>query len=234
MEKWLPIHAACINGHIKLLELLIEYKYPEHLYSTFQDEDGVWEWCLPFDPNARDVTGQSSLYIASILGNKVLVNVLLQWKVRARRKRTVSPPNPIEANRREYSSAALSTALTPTRKRISFGIQAIMSKLSGDNEVISGGLEDVTNATECDRCPININMLCGAARETALLAAVRGSFVDVATVLLAHGANPNIIARPVEDQNDPKCCEEIYGLCNVPIAEACKQKSLPMMDLLLK
>lgn len=63
---------------------------------------------------------------------------------------------------------------------------------------------------------------------------MRGGFVDVAKLLLEHGANPNIIAKPVEDQNDPKCIEEIYGLSNVPITEACKQHSLPMLELLLK
>jgi len=80
----------------------------------------------------------------------------------------------------------------------------------------------------------DVNLLCGAARETALLAAVRGGHLDVVQSLLQHGANPNIVAKPVEDHNDPKCCEEIYGLSNVPIAEACKQRSLAMLDLLLK
>lgn len=216
MEKWLPIHAACINGHIELLELLINFHYPEYLYSTYRDEEGIWEWRLPFDPNAQDVTGQTSLYIASILGNKALVNVLVKWKVKARKTCAQSPQ---------------SNPITPTRKRISFGIQAIMSKLN-----ISGDGEPAIKeeSMECDKCPININLLCGAARETPLLAAVRGGFLDVVTVLLQNGANPNIIAKPVEDHNDPKCIEEIYGLSNVPIAEACKQKSLQMVELLLK
>lgn len=164
-----------------------------------------------------------------------MVNILLQWKVQAKRKHRVFPQNSLESIKTGSSTSPIgNVALTPTCKRISFGIQAIMSKLSGDNEMISNDPKDVVNLTECERCPININMLCGAACETALLAAVRGSFVDVATVLLTHGANPNIIARPVEDQNDPKCSEEIYGLCNAPLAEACKQKSLSMVDLLLK
>ncbi|XP_059217831.1 leucine-rich repeat serine/threonine-protein kinase 1 isoform X2 [Stomoxys calcitrans] len=216
VEKWLPIHAACINGHVNLLELLINYNYPEYLYSTYRDDEGIWEWRLPFDPNAQDVTGQTSLYIASILGNKSLVNILLKWKVRARKTSAQSPQ---------------STPITPTRKRISFGIQAIMSKLN-----ISGEGDQLVKeeSLECERCPININLLCGAARETSLLAAVRGTFLDVVTVLLQNGANPNIIAKPVEDHNDPKCSEEIYGLSNVPIAEACKQRSLPMVELLLK
>ncbi|XP_037707527.1 leucine-rich repeat serine/threonine-protein kinase 1 isoform X1 [Drosophila subpulchrella] len=221
VERWLPLHAACINGHIKLLELLISYSYPDYLYQTYREEEGQWEWRLPFDANAHDVTGQTSLYIASILGNKQLVGVLLKWQLQCRR--TMGD-----------SASSVSTPITPTRKRISFGIQAIMSKLhiSGESE----GPDDqaAQESNECQRCPINVNLLCGAARETALLAAVRGGHLDVVQSLLQHGANPNIVAKPVEDHNDPKCCEEIYGLSNVPIAEACKQRSLAMLDLLLK
>lgn len=119
MEKWLPLHAACINGHTNMLELLINYDYPDHLYSTYRDEEGIWEWRLPFDPNQQDVTGQTSLYIASILGNKSLVNTLLNWKLNARKTST---------------DGSQSTPITPTRKRISFGIQAIMSKLNISSE----------------------------------------------------------------------------------------------------
>lgn len=54
------------------------------------------------------------------------------------------------------------------------------------------------------RCPLDLNILCGAARETALLAAVRGGFLDVVTLLLQNGADPNVVARAVEDHNDPK------------------------------
>jgi len=221
VERWLPLHAACINGHIKLLELLISYSYPDYLYQTYRDEEGQWEWRLPFDANAHDVTGQTSLYIASILGNKQLVGVLLKWQLQCRR--TMGD-----------SASSVSTPITPTRKRISFGIQAIMSKLHISGESEGPNDQAAQESNECQRCPINVNLLCGAARETALLAAVRGGHLDVVQSLLQHGANPNIVAKPVEDHNDPKCCEEIYGLSNVPIAEACKQRSLAMLDLLLK
>ncbi|XP_054737581.1 leucine-rich repeat serine/threonine-protein kinase 1 isoform X1 [Anastrepha obliqua] len=238
VERWLPLHAACINGHINLLELLINFKYPEYLYATHRDDEGQWEWHLPFDPNAQDVTGQTSLYIASILGNKSLVNVLLKWRVKCHKTLNIGEGRSGgcslghavgEEGLHGYSSGS-STPITPTRKRISFGIQAIMSKLniSGEGEVLA------KEENDCEKCPINLNLLCGAARETALLAAVRGGFVDVAALLLQHGANPNIVAKPVEDHNDPKCNEEIYGLSNVPIAEACKQRSLAMLELLLR
>ncbi|XP_067619806.1 leucine-rich repeat serine/threonine-protein kinase 1 isoform X10 [Eurosta solidaginis] len=237
VEHWLPLHAACINGHIPLLELLIYYKYPDYLYNAYRDENGEWEWRLPFDPNALDVTGQTSLYISSILGNKSLVNVLLNWRVKCHKTLCIgiggSDSSLRDAINEEIingNSSSCSTPITPTRKRISFGIQAIMSKL----HISSEGENLIKEVNECEKCPVNLNLLCGAARETALLAAVRGGFVDVASLLLQHGADPNIMAKPVEDHNDPKCTEGIYGLSNIPIAEACKQRSLPILELLLK
>lgn len=43
-------------------------------------------------------------------------------------------------------------------------------------------------------------MLCGAPRETALLAAVRGGYTDVVRLLLENDADPNTIARPMDEQ----------------------------------
>uniref|UniRef100_A0A2H1VY97 SFRICE_018270 n=1 Tax=Spodoptera frugiperda TaxID=7108 RepID=A0A2H1VY97_SPOFR len=35
VEKWLPIHAACIGGHAALVTLLLEYPYPEAVLTTY-------------------------------------------------------------------------------------------------------------------------------------------------------------------------------------------------------
>ena len=40
---------------------------------------------MPFDVNERDATGQNILYVASLLGNKKLVDVILKFKVNATR-----------------------------------------------------------------------------------------------------------------------------------------------------
>lgn len=142
------MHAACINGHIDVLELLINYSaYPEHLYAVYRDEEELWEWRLPFDPNAKDVTGQTSLYIACILGNNSLLNVLLKWRVKCAKTFStiqVATASPSSATA-SYSTGARYEEITPTRKNISFGIQAIMSKLN-----ISTGAEQKTK----------VNILC--------------------------------------------------------------------------
>uniref|UniRef100_A0A8D8E4R7 non-specific serine/threonine protein kinase n=3 Tax=Culex pipiens TaxID=7175 RepID=A0A8D8E4R7_CULPI len=230
VERWLPFHAACINGHCPVVELLIKHVYPEELMSSFsptksstsRDPSGELEWRLAFDPNTQDVTGQTALYVSCLLGNRQLVEMLLHWKVKCIRHSL-----DIDDNREPPASS--SNPLSPSNRRISFGIQSIMSRLSLGRDPGEGRDEN----TEM-RCPLDLNVLCGAARETALLAAVRGGFLDVVTLLLQNGADPNVVARAVEDQNDPKSSDEIYGFSNVPLAEATRQKSLAMVDLLLK
>jgi hypothetical protein len=41
VERWLPIHACCINGHVHVMELLLKYTYPPHLMQKFR-----WVWIL--------------------------------------------------------------------------------------------------------------------------------------------------------------------------------------------
>lgn len=36
VERWLPFHAACINGHCSVVELLIRNQYPEELMSSYR------------------------------------------------------------------------------------------------------------------------------------------------------------------------------------------------------
>ncbi|KXJ72845.1 hypothetical protein RP20_CCG017127 [Aedes albopictus] len=225
VERWLPFHAACINGHCSVVELLIRNQYPEELMSSYRDPSGELEWRLAFDPNTQDVTGQTALYVSCLLGNRQLVELLLNWKVKCVR---YSLEDDGGGGAREAVTPS-SNPLSPSNRRISFGIQSIMSRLSLGRDQAEDRDENVEL-----RCPLDLNILCGAARETALLAAVRGGFLDVVTVLLQNGADPNVVARAVEDQNDPKSSDEIYGFSNVPLAEATRQKSLAMVDLLLK
>lgn len=85
MEEWLPIHAAAINGHLPIIELLLKHNYPPGVLTTFQDAVNEWEYELPFDINMQDRTGQNVLYLACVLGNFKLVDMLLKFRVTARR-----------------------------------------------------------------------------------------------------------------------------------------------------
>lgn len=76
------MHAACINGHIDIVKVLINYAYPEHVLIPFKLKSGSCEFRLPFNPNIQDITGQTPLYMSCLLGNTELVEVLLNWKVK--------------------------------------------------------------------------------------------------------------------------------------------------------
>lgn len=226
VERWLPFHAAVINGHVAIIELLIKFNYPDSVLLTFNDPAGEFQWQLPFDPNAQDVTSQSALYVSCLLGNKSLVEFLLKWKVKCSKVKHDVDDSPEKV----LSPPAVLSPLSPSGRRVSLGIMSIMSRLSlgRDNSSDESSAEHLRN-------PLEVNLLCGAARETALLAAVRGGFFDVTHMLLQFKADPNIVARPLEDpQNDPRMTDEIYGFCNSPLAEATRQKSISMVDLLLK
>lgn len=190
--------------------MLINYQYPEKLYATYRDPKGECEWRLAFDPNAQDVTGQTALYVACLLGNRGLVEVILNWKVKCRRLHDDQPVITVSPNKtRKYANEP-----SPTKRRVSYGIQSIMSRLSlgkdvdqGDDDEDGGeGPEDKEqgNKSESFTNPLQLDLLCGAARETAIQAAVRGGYVDVAVLLLTKGADPSIVAKPMEDQNDPR------------------------------
>lgn len=44
-----------------------------------------WTYELPFDVNFKDVTGQTPIYLASLLGNLKMVEIMLKFKVKATR-----------------------------------------------------------------------------------------------------------------------------------------------------
>lgn len=44
---------------------------------------------MPFDINERDATGQNILYVASLLGNKKLLDDILKFRVRANKIKKV-------------------------------------------------------------------------------------------------------------------------------------------------
>lgn len=36
VEKWLPIHAACINNSVQIMETLLKFPYPKDLLTTYR------------------------------------------------------------------------------------------------------------------------------------------------------------------------------------------------------
>ncbi|KAG8224988.1 hypothetical protein J437_LFUL005999, partial [Ladona fulva] len=252
VEKWLPIHACCINGHVALAEQLLRFPYPSHIMQKFVDQSGQWEYELPFDINHKDVTGQTSLYQACYLGNKKLVDLFLKYKVKAYR---IKPAE--EKQESEEESESVYDAVSPTRRRISHGIQSIMSKLNLNNgelwnnsEVGLGGWRTGrrgSNARECMFSPLQVNIHCNNGAETALHAAVReGHHSIVNSLLSVGGADPNLPIRSDPQSGADDTDEEGSQSAQMrassvrddgvstALTEACKNRDVAMVELLLR
>lgn len=87
-------------------------------------------------------------------------------------------------------------------------------------------------------CPLKIDMYCNNNTETALHAAVKGKHYEICLALLNASANPNIIIKAYIDYNETSCCssveEEIGTHQSTALVEACLNRDVPLVDLLLK
>ncbi|CAH1175605.1 unnamed protein product [Phaedon cochleariae] len=229
VERWLPIHACCINGNVAVLDLLFHFPYPSKMLRKYRDNSEQWEYQMPFDVNERDATGQNILYVASLLGNKKLLDVILKFRVKASRIAQSEDDDltPCSEN---------SKILSPTRKRISDGIISIMSKLSFSRENSAEELDNDPNTKMI--CPLKIDMYCNNNTETALHAAVKGKHYDIVLVLLKNGASANSLIKAYHDINESSACCSVEDDTNyghsTGLVEACRNRDVPIVDLLLK
>jgi len=92
------------------------------------------EYDMPFDINLKDVSGQNTLYITCQMGNQRLVDMLLKYRVESRKigesPKTRKPVTPSESDRNLVESTKDSKSSSPNKRRVSEGIQGIISKLS--------------------------------------------------------------------------------------------------------
>lgn len=208
VERWLPIHAAAINGHHIIIDTLLKFEYPQHIYQRYKDPSGEFEYELPFDINTQDVTGQHVLYIASILGNIKCVELLLSYRVKVKKIKEEDVGN--------------AQQLPVSKRKISSGIQRLMSSLNFRNKSAPEKKDDKTIF------PVNLDLYCNNGSETALHAAVRGNHTEVVNALLSAGANLELPVKIPYDQNDPEA-----GYLNV-LTIACENRDIKIVELLLK
>ncbi|XP_043263337.1 leucine-rich repeat serine/threonine-protein kinase 1 [Colletes gigas] len=207
VEKWLPIHAAAINGHHLVIDLLLKFEYPQYADQCFKDTSGEFEYEMPFDINAQDVTGQNVLYISSMLGNIKIVELLLNYRVKARKTKE--------------EDMGVAQPILMSKRKISSGIQKLMSSLNFRSRAFDKKDDNMI-------CPLNLDLYCNNATETALYAAVKGKHTEVVTALLAAGADPNLPLKVPCDQTDS---DSNYSSA---LIVACQQRDVKIADLLLK
>ena len=120
----------------------------------------------------------------------------------------------------------LNDLISPTRKRISNGIQSIMSKLN-----LSKQEPVVTN--EMELSPLLLDLYCNNNTETALHVAVKCKHHNIISALLISGANPNLAILANEEELSR---DEVLGATSgsTTLVEACRNRDLTALDLLLK
>lgn len=67
---------------------MLNYYY--NSISFYRDLTQEWEYDFAFDINSKDVRSQSILYVASLLGNCQIVDLLVKFRVKASRVIKVS------------------------------------------------------------------------------------------------------------------------------------------------
>uniref|UniRef100_A0A8D9E2H8 non-specific serine/threonine protein kinase n=1 Tax=Cacopsylla melanoneura TaxID=428564 RepID=A0A8D9E2H8_9HEMI len=192
--------------------------------TTFKE--GEWEYEFPFDLNFKDVSGQTVLYLACFLGHTKLVDLLLKFKLKATRKPVSSssgdkvPTSETEGPNNPDSPDILS----PTRRRISDGIQSIMSRLS------LGSKNLAQESNEKFLSPWHVNAYCNNGVETALHAAVGAGYHEIAVGLVNLArANVNLSTRPNSGDQSSSSKESV-----TPMVLACSNNDVSTVDLLLR
>lgn len=235
VEKWLPIHGAAINNHLNIIDLLLNFDYPKAVLQTFFDKNRKYEYHMPFDINAQDVTGQSVLYVAALVGNQRLIDFLLSFKVSAVRiVKEVNDSNCDNDTNYDYVHNTNDTNYNPSdsspSKRKS-AIQRIIDKLSptSDNVIYIKKTEESSPSKCVFINPVLLDIYCNNNSETALHASVRRRHYSVASALLSHGANANLVIHLSGEERS-----ESDDQFSTALREAVRNRDASTVDLLIR
>ncbi len=243
VEKWLPIHAAAINNHLHIIDLLLNFDYPKQILQTFHDKNKQFEYYMPFDINAQDVTGQTILYVTALVGNQRLIDFLLNFKVSAIKLEKHDSNNELnsDVNNKNIDNNDSETSKpincdpnnsSPGKRKSS--IQKIIEKLSPS----SGDIIYTKNRSDDDSCPqmkqltifpILLDVYCNNNSETALHASVKKKHYSIASALLSHGSNPNLTIYLNGDDRS-----QVEDSISSSLKEACRNRDASMVDLLIR
>jgi ankyrin repeat protein len=239
VEKWLPIHAAAINNHLHIIDLLLNFDYPKLILQTFHDKNKQYEYYIPFDINAQDVTGQTILYVAALVGNQRLIDFLLNFKVSAIKLEKHDNELNSDVNDKNTIDSETSKPIncdsnhSSPGKRKSSSIQKIIDKLSPTH----GDIIYSKNRSDDDSCPqmkqltifpILLDVYCNNS-ETALHASVKKKHYSIASALLSHGSNPNLAIYLNGDDRT-----QVEDSISSSLKEACRNRDASMVDLLIR
>lgn len=179
-----------------MLDLLLKFQYPSCILKKYTDKTGNYEYELPFDINAKDVsgrhivmlskhvimihyfTGQTVLYIAAYMGSLKMVEIILKFRVKGRMLKSCEP-----------TTTMLSVESVTAKRRISDSIQALMSRLN-----VNLKTDTVTSDANINQTlsPVDVDIYCDHGTQTALHVAVKSKNFAISSLILGAGANPNL------------------------------------------
>uniref|UniRef100_T1K991 non-specific serine/threonine protein kinase n=1 Tax=Tetranychus urticae TaxID=32264 RepID=T1K991_TETUR len=228
VEKWLPIHGAVIHNHVHIVSKLLNYDYPSYALVKFIDQKHQVEYKFAFDVNSQDVTGKTPLYIASLIRNQNLVELLLKFSVVGRKltKKKDIDYNP--ANLDSDRKIGLNQSLTSPGKQISPSISSIITKLSSAN--FSSPTKNL-DENEIKVSVVDPDLYCNNGTETALHTAIRRKQYSIASLLLQHGADPNLPILNLDDSGDGP---DTVKSGTTSLAVACNTRESSLVDLLIR
>ena len=231
VEKWLPIHGAAINNHLNVIDLLLNFDYPKAVLHSFYDKNKRYEYHMPFDINAQDVTGQTVLYVAALVGNQRLIDFLLSFKVSAIRIEKQDSDNSNCDNDSNYDNLNNSNDSNTSPFRRKSAIQKIIDKLSptSDNVIFVKKSEESSPSKSVSIHPVLLDIYCNNNSETALHASVRRRHYSVASALLSHGANPNLVIHLSGEEKSES--DEQFS---TTLREAVRNRDASTVDLLIR
>ncbi len=206
---------SCAEGHVKLVEFLLHFPYPERLKTLFKESSGDRMYRLGVPINAEDGHGRTPLHVAALYNKPEVVKLLLRFKV------------PVISN---YSEGLISDSQMEgspvdgmnqgrdVSPEIQDGTETYCSSTGR-----KGGPSEVFQPVEVDSTEPegNTPLLMAVRGHTYMLSGVDRLYHEVAGLLLQHGADPN---RSMVTVNGP----------STALREACRKADVDMMALLLR
>ncbi|KAK3090506.1 hypothetical protein FSP39_012367 [Pinctada imbricata] len=155
------------SSKFRCRQVLLEYKYPEVLLTTYRDDEAQVTYKFAFDVNGTDNFGFAAIHMAAERRAREIIEYFVRFSVKS-------------------ESNAKNRAL---RQRVNSNL--IFSVDPGNLSTSQGG--QVSNSKGLHH-PVKINIT-GRNSYTPLHLAVKYKFLDITNILLKNGADVNLLAN---------------------------------------
>ena len=226
-EGSLPLHIAAEKGHSDVVHSLLSFQYPEDCIQIFRDAGGNRIYRLGVSVNAKDARGHTALHVACIANQPTIVQLLLNFKVKAARMTKSPTPDAGKDVNGEASAHAEQNIGLNIRLKDLDSPDAMEATEDMASRFISAHKEtgEEFNPIDIDNLDLDGNtpLHLAVKGDTSIVAYIDGArgYFEAAETLLQHGANPN---KPLISPTGNSSA----------LMEACLKGDVRMMGLLLK